>query len=141
MQIDAFRGRWTLTRAIDDMREGRTGRFDGEACFTPHPEGLAYFETGTITLEAAGAFAAHRRYLWVQGGAGVIELRFEDGRFFHSFLADEPRPAAAHDCGADQYLVRYDFRRWPHWRAEWRVTGPAKDYRLVSTYRPAGQPG
>ena len=55
-------------------------------------------------------------------------------------LHDEPRPGAVHDCGADRYRVRYDFRRWPRWRAEWRVTGPAKNYGTVSEYRPAGQP-
>ena len=27
--------------------------------------------------------------------------------------------------------------RWPRWRAEWRVTGPRKDYGMVSRFRPA----
>jgi Family of unknown function (DUF6314) len=138
MRIEAFRGHWTLTRAIEDVRGGRAGHFEGEATFAPGVGGLAYSERGTMTLDGIGAFAAERRYLWVDGGA-AIEVRFEDGRFFHRFLADEPRPAAVHDCGADQYRVRYDFARWPRWRAEWRVRGPAKDYGIVSEYRPAGQ--
>jgi Family of unknown function (DUF6314) len=141
MRLEAFRGRWTLARAIEDVREGRTGRFEGEAAFTPQPDGLAYLEEGTMTLESTGSFAAHRRYLWAGGEAGIIEVRFADGRFFHRILADEARPVAVHDCGADQYRVRYDFRRWPRWRTEWRVTGPAKDYGMVSDYRPAGQAG
>jgi len=31
--------------------------------------------------------------------------------------------------------VTYDFRKYPQWRAEWRVEGPKKDYRMVTTYR------
>ena len=58
---------------------------------------------------------ATRDYLWRDGGAGTIEVRFGDGRFFHRFLADEPEPAAEHDCPPDRYRVRYDFSRWPRW--------------------------
>jgi hypothetical protein len=31
--------------------------------------------------------------------------------------------------------VRYDFRDWPRWQAEWRVTGPRKDYGIVTRFR------
>ena len=60
---------------------------------------------------------AERRYLWRDGGAGTIEVLFEDGRFFHRFDAEDPEPAAEHDCPPDRYRVRYDFRAWPRWRA------------------------
>jgi hypothetical protein len=135
MRLEAFRGSWTVERAVEDLRAGRQGRFAGAACFEPAPGGLAYAEQGTLTLDGAGSFAASRRYLWLDAGASTIEVRFADGRLFHRFYADEDRPAAAHDCAADRYRVRYDFRRWPRWRAEWRVSGPAKDYRLVTDFR------
>jgi hypothetical protein len=80
---------------------------------------------------------ASRGYSWRDGGAGTIEVWFEDGRFFHRFCADEPEPAAAHDCPPDRYRVRYDFGRWPRWQAEWRVSGPRKDYGIVSRFGPA----
>ena len=70
--------------------------------------------------------AASRDYQWRDGGGGVIEVRFSDGRFFHRFLPEEPAPADVHLCDPDTYRVRYDFARWPLWRAEWRVTGPAQ---------------
>ena len=79
---------------------------------------------------------ATRRYLWRDGGAGTIDVLFEDGRFFHRFDAEDPAPGASHDCAPDSYRVRYDFRAWPRWQAEWRVTGPRKDYAMVSRYRP-----
>jgi hypothetical protein len=139
MRLDAFEGRWTIERAIEDVRAGRAGAFRGEATFARAPGGLAYAEAGTISLGGQGPYAAERRYFWADAGLNAIEVRFADGRFFHRFYGDEERPAAVHECGADTYRVRYDFARWPRWRAEWRVTGPRKDYGIVSDYRPAGQ--
>ena len=78
-----------------------------------------------------------RRYRWRDGGAGTIDVLFDDGRFFHRFDAEDPAPGASHACAPDLYRVRYDFRRWPRWQAEWWVSGPRKDYRMVSAYSPA----
>ena len=137
MELAAFEGLWTLTRTIEDISAGQRGRFLGTARLTPTPGGLAYVEEGRLTLAAAPPMAASRRYLWRAAGA-AIEIDFEDGRFFHAFPAAEPRPEASHFCDPDHYAVRYDFTPWPDWRAEWRVTGPRKDYRMVSDYRRGG---
>ncbi len=119
------------------MKAGRTGRLSGEARFTPAPGGLDYHESGTLAFEGAVPMHAERRYLWRDGGAGTIEVLFEDGRFFHRFDAEDRTPGASHACDPDAYRVRYDFRAWPRWEAEWRVTGPRKDYAMVSRYSPA----
>ena len=58
---------------------------------------------------------------------------YADGRPFHEF--DPARPRAAHWCDPDDYRVRYDFTRWPLWRAEWEVRGPRKDYLMMTDYR------
>jgi Family of unknown function (DUF6314) len=137
VRLDAFRGHWRLARTIEDLRARRSGRLEGRARFVPDGEGLAYFEEGTLRYPGAPPMAATRRYLWREGAGGCIELRFEDGRFFHRFDAEEARPSAEHLCSPDRYRVCYDFTRWPRWRAEWRVEGPRKDYALVSAYRPA----
>jgi hypothetical protein len=139
MRLQAFTGLWDVERDVEDVRAGRAGRFSGTARFAPDPEGLAYAEAGTLSLAGVPPMPASRRYLWRDGGAGTIEVRFEDGRLFHRFCADEPAPAAAHDCPPDRYRVRYDFARWPRWQAEWRVQGPRKDYGLVSRFSPAGK--
>jgi hypothetical protein len=135
MRLEAFAGTWAIDREIEDLRAGRSGRFAGRAEFRPVPEGLAYREQGTLELGGA-AMAASRAYLWRDGGAGTIEVCFDDGRLFHRFCADEPEPAAEHACPPDHYRVRYDFARWPRWRAEWRVYGPRKDYCTVTRFRP-----
>ena len=134
MRLEAFAGDWRIERSIEDVRAGRRGRFTGTARFAPLPEGLAYHEAGTLAFDGSPPMAAERRYLWRDAGAGTIEVLFDDGRFFHGFDADELAPGARHDCPPDLYRVRYDFRHWPHWQAEWRVSGPRKDYGMVSTY-------
>jgi hypothetical protein len=139
MRLAAFAGLWQIERDIDDRRAGRGGRFAGEGAFTPDADGLAYAEAGTLTLIGAPPMTATRRYRWREAGAGFIEVRFEDGRLFHRFDAEEAAPAAEHDCPPDRYRVRYDFSRWPQWQAEWRVSGPRKDYLALSRYRRAGQ--
>jgi hypothetical protein len=137
MRLQSFAGKWEIDRTIEDVRAGRTGRFAGRARFTPKAEGLHYREEGTLMLEGAPPMTATRDYAWRDGGGGMIEVRFGDGRYFHRFLPEEIAPADVHDCPPDTYRVRYDFGRWPEWRAEWRVTGPRKDYGMVSHYRRA----
>lgn len=138
MDLAAFEGVWTLERRIEDARDPRPARFDGTALFTAAPGGLAYLEEGRLTLGDAAPFAASRRYFW-RARAGRIAVEFEDGRPFHDFDPRAGAPAAEHDCAPDHYRVAYDFTGWPDWRAEWRVSGPRKDYRMISAYRPAGQ--
>jgi hypothetical protein len=137
MRLSSFAGAWALARDIEDVRAGRSGTLAGEARFTPAAEGLAYVETGTLAFPGTPPMQASRRHLWREGAAGGIDVLFEDGRFFHRFDPADPSPGALHDCGADRYRVRYDFSRWPEWRSEWRVSGPAKDYVLVSRFRRA----
>lgn len=139
MRLEAFRGNWILTRTIEDRRESRSGQFSGTARFGPAAQGLDYREDGILVLGGA-SYRASRRYFWSQANDD-IEVHFADGRFFHRFRPGADQPAGEHPCGEDFYRVTYDFSRWPHWRAEWRVTGPAKDYILVSEYRPTGQNG
>ncbi len=136
MRVESFAGRWRLKRTIEDVRGGRTGRLTGEARFEPAPGGLAYHEAGTLAFEGGPPMHAERRYLWRNGGAGTIEVLFEDGRFFHRFDGEDLAPGSSHPCDPDAYRVRYDFRAWPRWQAEWRVTGPRKDYAMVSSYSP-----
>ena len=134
MELSAFAGNWRIERTVEDFRAGRTGRLTGAARFDPLPDGLAYLETGTLSFPGTAPMQASRRYLWRDGGAGTIDVFFDDGRFFHRFDAEAPAPAATHDCPPDHYRVRYDFRLWPRWEAEWRVTGPRKDYAMVTSY-------
>lgn len=134
MRLADFEGEWAVERRIADARTGRPGRFRGRARFAPDAAGLVYDEEGLLSLAGGPDYPAARRYVWRAGGAGAIDVLFADGRFFHSFEPDAPRPESAHDCPPDLYRVRYDFSLWPRWTAEWRVAGPRKDYAMVTTY-------
>lgn len=136
MRLSSFAGRWRIERTIEDVLAGRTGALAGEARFDPVPEGLAYTEEGMLAFPGSPPMRATRRYVWRDGGSGTIEVLFEDGRLFHRFDAEDGAPAASHACPPDTYRVRYDFRAWPRWQAEWRVTGPRKDYGILTRYLP-----
>lgn len=130
-QLSDFVGSWRLSRRIVEA-DGRSATFAGTARFTPDGEGLIYREDGLLALPGTAApIRAERRYLWREDGAGIVVL-FDDGRPFHRFAP--ARPEAAHWCEPDDYRVRYDFSGWPVWRAEWRVTGPRKDYHMIGEY-------
>ena len=135
-------GHWRLDRQIADRVGGGSGHLTGRAEFAPGtgPEELVYLEEGTLRLGSGPALRATRRYLWRREGA-LVAVDFGDGRPFHRFDAAAALPAARHDCAPDLYRVTYDFSAWPCWRSHWAVTGPRKDYTMISDYRPASAPG
>lgn len=129
-----FEGRWRLSRKIADAL-GPDAVFEGTATFRRDADGLHLREAGQLELAGQGRFQAERAYLWREDDEEIVVL-FADGRDFHRFglLAGQAR--ADHWCDPDTYKVSYDFTDWPVWRAEWRVTGPRKDYVMLSEYRP-----
>lgn len=134
ISLTDFTGRWRLSRQIADAR-GPDAVFTGTATFIPDAQGLRLLETGELRLQGQGAFQAERLYLWRQAGA-AIAVFFADGRDFHRFDPRGAEVTADHWCDPDTYKVRYDFTDWPLWQAEWRVTGPRKDYVMRTQYRP-----
>ncbi|PZX17574.1 hypothetical protein LX81_01299 [Palleronia aestuarii] len=128
-----FTGEWRLDRRILDARGGREGQFHGRATFAPVEGGLDYSEAGLLRFSAEAAFEARQAYRWEEAGARIA-VRFSDGRAFHTFDPDLSAPEAHHDCPPDRYHVRYDLSDWPRWTAEWRVSGPRKEYTLIGRY-------
>ncbi|WP_322892141.1 MULTISPECIES: DUF6314 family protein [unclassified Yoonia] len=131
---DDFAGRWQVVRRIDDRHGRMQGEFTGVAEMQPVGDaGLIYTESGQMRIGTAPVMQAVRRYLW-DFGEGLVTVRFEDGRDFHTFVPAGQAAGTDHPCGADHYRVVYDFTRWPLWRATWDVTGPRKDYTSVTDY-------
>jgi hypothetical protein len=128
-----FAGNWRLDRVILGADGAETGRLVGTARFVTRDGGYDYAEDGTLTLPGAPPMPATRASRW-DLVEGRVVVAFPDGRPFHAF-ARAAAAEAVHLCDPDIYRVAYDFRDWPVWRADWRVTGPRKDYRMVSVYR------
>lgn len=128
-----FEGGWRLERRIDDHRADQVATFAGTATFARDQAGLAYRETGELTLPGVSPMRSERRYRW-EAVDGQIQVLFDDGRFFHAF---DPSGMASGDhwCAPDSYAVRYDFSEWPVWRSRWSVNGPRKDYVMESLFR------
>jgi hypothetical protein len=135
VSLEALEGRWRLTRRVENA-DGSAATLQGVTVFRREGDGLVQEEEGWLTLPGGAApLRATRRYLWA-AGASELEVRFGDGRPFHTVPLGVARPEAAHDCAPDLYRVAYDFSDWPRWRAVWRVTGPRKDYVMTSDYAP-----
>jgi hypothetical protein len=135
VSLQALEGRWRLSRVIRNA-DGSKATLEGVTVFRREGGGLVQEEEGWLTLPGGAApLRATRRYLWVEAASG-LEVRFDDGRAFHTVPLGVERPEAAHDCAPDVYRVAYDFADWPVWRAVWRVTGPRKDYVMTSDYAP-----
>lgn len=129
-----FLGNWKVARSIEDRFSNQVGRFVGVAQFSHAADDtLLYKETGEIQLEQGPTMNATRSYIWYFAD-NQIDVFFEDGRPFHSFIADGKVAGTDHPCGDDYYTVAYDFLEWPCWLAIWTVKGPRKDYTSSSTY-------
>ncbi|GFE65852.1 DUF6314 family protein [Litoreibacter roseus] len=145
--LEEFEGTWSLSRVIEDTQADVTGRLSGTVNFLPKPDGLIYEEQGTLVYGDQTPLTATRRYIWrpehtmmkVEDGPDRpvtnIAVLFDDGRPFHVIETHRSMPDDNHHCDPDLYHVSYDFTRWPVWTSTWRVVGPKKDYRMVSTYK------
>lgn len=132
--LSAFEGSWRLTRSIDDRAGGVDRIFAGQAQLIRRADGLRYFETGTWTSSDWEGLTATRAYFWREE-KGRIAVDYEDGRPFHSFaVVPGGMSESGHDCAPDRYDVTYSFDLPERWTAEWRVSGPRKDYVSVTEY-------
>ncbi len=132
-------GRWRTERTVRDLASGAEGRFEGATAF----EGLT---GGGLLSREAGAFTwqgvtrpAERTLRYEPGaGPGTADVRFADGRPFHSLDLASGRHVADHPCAADLYRGEFTVRDADHWRTVWRVGGPAKDLLLITDYSREG---
>jgi hypothetical protein len=128
-------GTWDVERDVLDADLG-AGCFRGRATFTPSGDGLTWTETGHLTLAAYDGPA--RRELRLVPGGDAWEVRFADGRPFHSLDLATGTCAVAHPCGEDRYTGEYRLRGPDAFEVDWTVRGPRKDQRLIGRYARAG---
>jgi len=152
-----LRGDWNVVRRICDHRAGQVGAFRGQASFRPcedagpgdgglaeglapaGPDGrvLAYYEHGELRF-GGHCGPASRSLLYLERADGSADVRFADGREFYRLDLRSGTWQAEHPCRADRYLVTTTVPAADRFTETWRVTGPAKDYELTTTYTRAG---
>ncbi|MBL0885781.1 DUF6314 family protein [Myceligenerans indicum] len=138
-------GTWDFRREVHDRLTGTDYAATGEATFTAEGAGrVRWAENGTLrwadrsTPVTRTLFLTPRRPGAAPPGSATAApgwwVTFEDGRDFHPWTA---RPVE-HVCGRDLYRGSVEPASptgAPHaWTVRWHVTGPAKDYTMVSRY-------
>ncbi|MFL6732279.1 MAG: DUF6314 family protein [Sphingomicrobium sp.] len=128
-------GSWNVQRIVIDRAHAMTGGLKGEATFTPCADGLLYEEHGTLTLgEHRGR--AEQSYLYeFPETEGRASVRFRDGRAFHELDLSHGQHRVCHDCHPDLYDGVFIALSSTAWQSEWNVTGPRKQYGLLTTYK------
>lgn len=135
VSLDAFRGNWHLQREIRDHFAGQVITGEGSAQFEPDGTGgLVYEETLRLTVPGQTGMTGTRKYLW-QGHDQHVQVLFADRSPFHAIHLEDMASKDTHHCPPDLYEGQYDFSRWPVWQARWRVSGPRKDYLMVTVFR------
>jgi Family of unknown function (DUF6314) len=128
------RGGWQIDRVLTDHRTGTRGRFTGHALVVPAPDQPGewhYTETGELCF-AAHTGPASRRLRYQGLPDGTVAVRFADGRPFYVLDLRTGQAQAEHGCGPDQYLLSHRVLGTGLLEEEWRVRGPAKDYRALT---------
>ncbi|MFD0609611.1 DUF6314 family protein [Bradyrhizobium sp. GCM10027634] len=130
-------GSWSFDRLIEGQ-----GSMQGLATFTPSgPDGLAYREQGRLKLLTGTELEAEREYVFHGHGRG-FDVFFKEAppRLFHTveLVASDDgalNGSADHLCGFDRYQSTYTFRPEGSFVIRHAVSGPRKDYTMVTTYR------
>jgi uncharacterized protein DUF6314 len=127
-------GSWKVDRLVIDHARTTIGRLRGKATFRPSGLELIYEERGTLIFgEHRGQAEQTYRYDFPEGDGRAL-VRFRDGRPFHDLDLSTGQDHPRHACPPDIYEGAFLALGPSAWRIEWKVTGPRKDYDLVTTY-------
>ncbi len=126
----SLEGVWRFTRQIKG-----SGKMNGTATFIKKsPTTLFYNETGLLKLNDGPVFESYRNYIYEWKNKKITAF-FEDGRFFHELEFETDVDAKAHhECGLDLYRASYHFEKPTAFSLQWAVTGPKKDYMILTNF-------
>ena len=120
-------GEWVLSRTITDRRLHEDSHLVGTLSLRVVDEDRLRWEERAVWPRPEGPVDV-RRGLWLRRLEGTWQVLFEDGRLFHPW---SPGERVVHDCAPDTYVgtVTGTTERWA---VEWEVSGPRKDYTMVT---------
>ncbi len=126
-----LKGTWRITRSISDG-----SHLEGTAEFIPQGTHLHYTESGTLHLPDGTELHAERSYIFApRDGGFAVYFDEKPMRLFHEIMLDDHgRGAAEHMCGDDLYRSIYTFHDHGGFTISHHVTGPKKEYEMVTEY-------
>jgi hypothetical protein len=128
-------GAWRIARTVKDARGGQNGGFDGMAVFALLPDGgLLLTESGTMRLGGYTGPAEQTYHYRFPDDPRRAEVFRHDGTLFHELDLTGGTAEAVHHCGADIYQGTFRVLGPDEWVVEWVVSGPRKDYQMVTRY-------
>jgi hypothetical protein len=121
-----------MDRTIEDRVAGEVLTLAGTlALVADGDDAVAWQEAGTLSRPGHRAVSVTRTLRVVRRPGDGWWVVFDHGGDFHPWTPGTP---VDHPCGADHYRGLVDVEQLPAaWRVTWEVTGPAKDYTMVST--------
>jgi hypothetical protein len=125
-------GTWTMTRVVDDHREGERREVVGTAELAEVSAGrVRWSEEGTMTWPGHSVLVSRTLYVVREKDGWFV--RFEDGRPFHPWAIGRQ---VDHPCAPDHYRGLIEVAPAPDlsWTVTWDAVGPEKDYRMVTVH-------
>ena len=133
--VSFLRGTWIIERRIVDERAGEVGNFAGTAEFAPDGDAWSWVEAGELQWVADTHKAGRRLLVAVRPEVPcVVDVTFDDGRFFHRADLSSGSDAFVHGCPPDTYSGTWTVDSADQFRLTWDVEGPAKRITIRSTY-------
>ena len=134
--VAAFlRGTWVIDRDVVDSLSGAAGTFNGTADFAPDGDALAWVEAGELQLDTQTHKAGRRLLVAVRPSMPcVVDVAFDDGRFFHRADLSSGDDTFVHGCAPDTYRGTWTVISPNRFQLTWDVEGPAKQMTIRSSY-------
>ena len=128
-------GTWVIDRDIVDSFGGAAGTFRGIADFVPAGDALSWVEAGELQWAADTHKAGRRLLVAVRPCLPcVVDVDFDDGRFFHSADLSSGSDTFVHGCAPDTYSGTWTVISPNRFQLMWDVEGPAKQMTIRSSY-------
>jgi hypothetical protein len=129
-----FAGRWQLKRRIMDRRLMQAGAMTGHVSIQPCKDGSLHWQEHGLLRFGGHEGEASRTYRLRQAVDGGLAFDFEDERPFFAVPTGEKRWRFSHLCAPDRYEGRWFLKHADELWLSWWITGPRKDYRMISRY-------
>jgi hypothetical protein len=149
-------GEWRLSKTLEYERGGITGSFEGNAEFVPLADTpdkrclVAFRESGCFIAADERSFKTRNRLLYDFSDPTSVKVFFDEcalpdgqrtaqaildgARYFHS-ISTPSLEMDEHPCGPDMYRGNIELLAPDEFEIVWRITGPRKDGKIVSTFR------